>query len=64
MPTTARAAVGAIVYHALNCCNRRPAVFHTPADHDAFGDAFVEARQRLPSTPRPVILVFEKTSLF
>ncbi len=48
MPRTARASVGGGIYHALNRGNRRAAVFHKPADYDAFVEAIVDARQRLP----------------
>ncbi|MHC5539709.1 transposase [Singulisphaera rosea] len=48
MPRTARASAGGMWYHALNRGNRRAAVFHKPADFDAFVEAIVDARQRLP----------------
>jgi putative transposase len=48
MPRTARASVGGLIYHALNRGNRRQAVFHEPADYDAFLDAVAGARRRLP----------------
>jgi REP-associated tyrosine transposase len=48
MPRTARASVGGIWYHALNRGNRRETVFHKPADYDAFVQAMVDARTRLP----------------
>ena len=48
MPRTARASVGGLIYHALNRGNRRAAVFHKPADYDAFIEAIVEARRHLP----------------
>lgn len=48
MPRTARASVGGLIYHALNRGNRRAAVFHKPADYDAFVDAMAEAVRRLP----------------
>ena len=48
MPRTARASVGGLIYHALNRGNRREAVFHKPADYDAFLEAVAEARRRLP----------------
>jgi putative transposase len=37
-----------MIYHALNRGNRRAAVFHKPADYDAFVEAMAEARKRLP----------------
>jgi putative transposase len=48
MPRTARASVGGVIYHALNRGNRREAVFHKPADYDAFVESMYEAKQRLP----------------
>ena len=48
MPRTARASVGGMWYHALNRGNRRAAVFHKPGDYDAFVEAMVDARARLP----------------
>jgi putative transposase len=35
-------------YHALTRGNRREAVFHTRADHDAFVEAMIDARARVP----------------
>ena len=37
-----------MIYHALNRRNRREAVFHKPGDYDAFVEAIVDARRRLP----------------
>src|SRR5215208_1354318 len=48
MPRTARASVGGVIYHALNRGNRREAVFHKPADYDAFVQAIADAAQRVP----------------
>ncbi len=48
MPRTARASVGGIWYHALNRGNRREAVFHKPGDYDAFVEAMIDARVRVP----------------
>ena len=48
MPRTARAAVGGMIYHALNRGNRRAEVFHKPGDYDAFVAAIADARWRLP----------------
>jgi hypothetical protein len=45
MPRTARASVGGTWYQVLN---RGKAVFHKPGDHDAFVEAIVDARARLP----------------
>jgi putative transposase len=36
-----------MIYHALNRGNRREAVFHKPADYDAFTGAFADAQRRL-----------------
>ena len=35
-------------YHALSRSNRREAVFHMPGDYDAFVEAMIDARARLP----------------
>jgi len=35
-------------YHVLNRGNRREAVFHKPGDYDAFVEAVIDARARLP----------------
>jgi putative transposase len=35
-------------YHALNRVNRREAVYHKPADYDAFVKAMADAQRRLP----------------
>ncbi len=48
MPRTARLSVGGVIYHALNRGNRREAVFHKPADYDAFLEAIADARRRIP----------------
>jgi putative transposase len=48
MPRTARAAVGGLWYYALNRGNRRQAVFHKLGDYDAFVEAMVDARARVP----------------
>jgi len=48
MPRTARASVGGVIYHTLNRGNRREAVFHKPADYDAFVQAIADAVQRVP----------------
>ena len=48
MLRTARASVGGMWYHALNRGNRREAVFHKPGDYDAFIEAMIDARARLP----------------
>jgi putative transposase len=48
MPRTARASEGGLCYHALNRGNRSEAVFHKPADYDAFVEAMTDASARLP----------------
>jgi putative transposase len=48
MPRTARASVGGVIYHVSNRGNRNEAVFHKPADYDAFVDAMAESNRRLP----------------
>jgi putative transposase len=48
MPRTARASVAGLWYHILNRGNRRDAVFHKPADYDAFVAAMADARLRVP----------------
>ena len=48
MPRTARASVGGVWYHVLNRGNRREAVFHESGDYDAFVEAIIDARTRLP----------------
>ncbi|HEY2159341.1 MAG TPA: transposase [Isosphaeraceae bacterium] len=48
MPRTARASVGGVFYHALNRGNRREAVFHKPADYQAFVAAIADATRRIP----------------
>jgi putative transposase len=48
MPRTARASVGGTWYHVLNRGNRREAVFHKPADYDAFIKTMADANARLP----------------
>ena len=48
MPRTARASIGGMWYHALNRGNRREAVFHKPADFDAFIQAMRDSCTRLP----------------
>ncbi len=48
MPRTARAPIGGMWYHALNRGNHREAVFHKPGDYDAFVEAMIDARTRLP----------------
>jgi putative transposase len=48
IPRTARDSVGSMWYHALNRGNRREAVFDKPGDYDAFVEAMVDARARLP----------------
>jgi putative transposase len=35
-------------YHALNRGKRREAAFHKPGDYDAFAEAMIDARARLP----------------
>jgi putative transposase len=47
MPRTARASVADTWYHVLNRGNRREAVFHKPADYDAFVGTMVDAQLRL-----------------
>jgi REP-associated tyrosine transposase len=47
MPRTARASVADTWYHVLNRGNRREAVFHKPADYDAFVSTMVDAQVRL-----------------
>ena len=47
MPRTARASVADTWYHVLNRGNRREAVFHKPADYDAFVTAMSDAQARL-----------------
>ena len=47
MPRTARAAVGGMIHHDLNRGNRREAVFHKPADFDAFVAAMNDAQRRV-----------------
>jgi putative transposase len=49
MPRTARASVAKPWYHVLNRGNRREAIFHKPADNDAFVKAIADARTRLPT---------------
>ena len=48
MPRSARGSVGGIWYHALNRGNLGEAVFHKPADYNAFVEAMASARSRLP----------------
>jgi putative transposase len=48
MPRTARASVADTWYHVLNRGNRREAVFHKPADYDAFVKAIHDAQARRP----------------
>jgi hypothetical protein len=48
MPRTARASVGGMWYHVLNRGNRGEAVFHKSGDYDAFVEAIIDARARLP----------------
>jgi putative transposase len=48
MPRTARASVGGQWYHVLNRGNRRAEVFHKPGDYDAFTQAMLDARARVP----------------
>jgi putative transposase len=48
MPRTARASVGGVIYHATHRGNRSEAVFHEPADYDAFVESIAEACRRLP----------------
>jgi putative transposase len=48
MPRTGRASIADIWYHVLNRGNRREAVFHKPADYDAFVKAMADAKARLP----------------
>ena len=48
MPRTARASVDGLVYHALNRGNRRETVFHKPADFEAFVEAMIDSRRRVP----------------
>jgi len=48
MPRTALTSVGGTWYHALNHGDRREAVFHKPSDSDAFVEAVIDARKRLP----------------
>jgi putative transposase len=48
MPRTARASVGGMWYHALNRGNRCEAVYHIPGDYEAFIEAVIDARARLP----------------
>ena len=43
-----RASVGGMWYHALNRGNRRGVVFHKPGDDDAFVEAMIDVRTRLP----------------
>lgn len=37
-----------MIYHAMNRGNRRAVVFHKPGDYDAFVEAMMKARRRLP----------------
>jgi putative transposase len=37
-----------MIYHTLNRGNRRETVFHKPADYDAFVEAMIDARRRIP----------------
>lgn len=48
MPRTARASVGGMWYYALNRGNQRAAVFHKPGDYDAFVEAMIDARNKVP----------------
>ena len=48
MPRTTRAAVGGMIYHALNRGNRRATVFHQPGDYEAFVATMDDARRRVP----------------
>jgi REP-associated tyrosine transposase len=48
MPRTARASVGGVWYHALNRGNGRAEVFHKAGDYEAFVEAMIDARARLP----------------
>lgn len=48
MLRTARASIGGIWYHALNRGNRREAILYEPGDYDAFVEAMIDARARLP----------------
>src|SRR4029077_561578 len=47
MQRTARASVAETWYHVLNRGNRREAVFHKPADYDAFVNAMMDSQVRL-----------------
>ena len=49
MPRTARVSVAEIWYQVLNRGNRREALFHKPADYDAFVKAMADANARLPA---------------
>ena len=40
--------MGGLWYHVLNRGNRREPVFHKPGDYDAFVEAILDARARLP----------------
>ena len=46
MPRTSRAAVGGIVYHALNRGNGRADIFRKASDFDAFVELMIEAKRR------------------
>jgi putative transposase len=48
MPRTARASVGGICYHVINCGNARAEVFHKDGDYEAFVDLMAAACRRLP----------------
>jgi putative transposase len=48
MPRTARASVGNVCYHAINCGNARAEVFYEDDDYAAFVRLVDEACQRLP----------------
>jgi putative transposase len=54
MARTARTSVGGMWYHVLN---RREAVFHKPGDYDAFVEATIDARARLPVDVRGYCLM-------
>jgi putative transposase len=47
MPRTARAAVGGICYHVINCGNARGEVFHKPEDYASFCHLLQEAADRV-----------------
>ena len=46
MPRTSRAAIGGVVYHALNRGNGRMKIFRKQGDYQSFIELVVEAKKR------------------